>query len=120
MAEIKLLPCPFCGGEAIIDRDEIFCDSCHLQMRYENRIYSMEAMNYEEAREQTFEAWNNRATESEMRTKTIDEFAKKCKEHIFCQTFGLKPRNIDEIAEQLKEKIRNDRTGRKEKNKDDN
>lgn len=63
MADIKLKPCPFCGGEAILDREDIFCDNCHLSMRIDDRLYNGEAQNYEEAREQTIEAWNNRITE---------------------------------------------------------
>ncbi len=37
-----------------------------------------------------------------VKEQAIDEFSQRCKEHIFCQTFGLKTRNIDEIAEQMK------------------
>lgn len=33
----------------------------------------------------------------------IDEFAEKCKENVFCKTFGLREVDIDKIAEQLKE-----------------
>ena len=36
------------------------------------------------------------------RNKIIDEFAKRCKADIICQTFGLHPINIDKIAEQMK------------------
>lgn len=38
----------------------------------------------------------------EVREKTIEEFAEACKNHIFCQTFGLHPKTIDEIAKELK------------------
>ena len=34
--------------------------------------------------------------------KAITEFAEACKNHIFCQTFGLHPKTIDEIAKELK------------------
>lgn len=59
-SETQLLPCPFCGGEASLDREDIFCDSCHLSMKIDDRLYNREAENYEEAREQTIEAWNTR------------------------------------------------------------
>lgn len=36
------------------------------------------------------------------REKAIEEFAEACKNHIFCQTFGLHPKTIDEIAKELK------------------
>ena len=34
--------------------------------------------------------------------KAIDEFAEACKNHIFCQTFGLHSKTIDEIATKLR------------------
>ena len=58
--DIKLLPCPFCGGEAILDKEDIFCDQCHLSMRIDDRLYNREAENYEEARTQAIEDWNTR------------------------------------------------------------
>ncbi len=39
---------------------------------------------------------------AEIRAKAIEEFAEACKNHIFCQTFGLHPKTIDEIARELK------------------
>ena len=60
MSEIKLLPCPFCGGEAMLDREYIFCDECHLIMRIDDILYSNEAETYEEARNQAIEQWNTR------------------------------------------------------------
>ena len=108
MAELK--KCPFCGGEAILDREDIFCDDCHLSMKIHDRLYNREAETYEEAKKQTIEAWNNRATEAEIRAKAIDEFAEKLKSK---STFLKSLQNdyygyvceeeIDEIAEQLKE-----------------
>lgn len=59
-SNIKLLPCPFCGGEAILDREDIFCDYCHLSMKIDDRLYNREAENYEEARTQAIEDWNTR------------------------------------------------------------
>lgn len=60
MSKTNLLPCPFCAGEALIDREYIFCDNCHLLMRIDDRLYNGEAQTYEEARQQTIEAWNTR------------------------------------------------------------
>jgi Lar family restriction alleviation protein len=60
MSKTKLLPCPFCGGEALLDREDIFCDDCHLSMRIDDRVYNGEAENYEEAKKQAIEAWNTR------------------------------------------------------------
>lgn len=62
MSETKLKPCPFCGGEAMLDREAIFCDNCHVSMRIDDRLYNKEAETYKEAREQAIEAWNRRTT----------------------------------------------------------
>ena len=59
MKELK--KCPFCGGEVMLDREDIFCDNCHVSMKIHDRLYNGEAENYAEAREQTIEAWNRRA-----------------------------------------------------------
>lgn len=40
--------------------------------------------------------------DAKIREKAIEEFAEACKNHIFCQTFGLHPKTIDEIARELK------------------
>lgn len=40
--------------------------------------------------------------DAEIRAQAITEFAEACKNHIFCQTFGLHPKTIDEIAMELK------------------
>ena len=76
MAELKknlLRECPFCGGEAVLDREDIFCDNCHVSLKINDRLYCEEAETYAEAKEQTIEAWNTRVTEAEIRNKTIDE-----------------------------------------------
>lgn len=75
MAELK--KCPFCGGEAILDREDIFCDDCHLSMKIHDRLYNREAETYEEAKKQTIEAWNNRVTEADIRAKALDEVLAK-------------------------------------------
>ena len=60
MSETKLLPCPFCGGEAIIDREDIFCDNCYLSMRIDSRVHNGDAETYDEARTQAINDWNTR------------------------------------------------------------
>ena len=60
MSDKRLLPCPFCGGEAILDREDIFCDNCHLSMTIHTRVQNGEAETYEEARAQAIEQWNTR------------------------------------------------------------
>ena len=71
MAELK--KCPFCGGEAkYIEGRDFFiskfvtCTKCGIETR-RNYVRKNEAI----------EAWNNRATESEIRAMAIDEFAEK-------------------------------------------
>ena len=61
MSKIELKPCPFCGGLPLKDREDIFCDECHVSMKFSDRIYTGEAENWQEAIEQTIEAWNRRA-----------------------------------------------------------
>ena len=43
-----------------------------------------------------------KAHDAEIREQAITEFAEACKNHIFCQTFGLHSKTIDEIATELK------------------
>jgi Lar family restriction alleviation protein len=62
MAELK--PCPFCGGEAHLDREEIFCDICGAKMPIELYVYGSVACDrfptYQEARAEMIESWNRR------------------------------------------------------------
>ena len=81
MAELK--KCPFCSGEVMLDREDIFCDNCHLSMRIDDRKYNGEAETYEEAREQAIEAWNNRVTEAEIRAEAIRDFAENLKDNSY-------------------------------------
>lgn len=80
MSEIKLKHCPICGREVVIDREDIFCDYCHLSMRIDDRLYNGEAETYEEAKQQAIENWNTRTpmdnivADLEERT----EFLKNC------------------------------------------
>ena len=59
--QIELLPCPFCGGEAILTSREtnyfatrffVICDNCHASSKW--------CQNKEEAAE----AWNRRADDA--------------------------------------------------------
>lgn len=63
MSKIQLEPCPLCGEEVHIDREDIFCDYCHLSLKIYDRLYNGEAETYEEAREQAIETWNTRIGE---------------------------------------------------------
>ena len=70
MAELK--KCPFCGGEAELHIGyvsySVICENCNIEVFCRR------------TKEETIEAWNKRATESEIRAKAIDEFAEKLKE----------------------------------------
>ena len=65
MTELK--PCPFCGGEATLDRHDIFCD-CGVKMEIPMYVMGKESIDgfptYEEARQEMIDAWNRR-TENE-------------------------------------------------------
>lgn len=60
-SNVTLKPCPLCGDAVVIDREGIYCDCCHLVLRFDDYIYSGEAKDWEEAREMGIEAWNVRA-----------------------------------------------------------
>lgn len=64
MAELK--PCPFCGGKAYIDREEIFCD-CGAKMPFPFYEWGIPDGNegfpeYKAARAEAIERWNRRTT----------------------------------------------------------
>lgn len=65
---MELKPCPFCGGKAHIDREEIFCD-CGAKMPMPFYEYGLVAEDrfptYDEARVEAIEAWNRRVGEEE-------------------------------------------------------
>lgn len=56
----ELKPCPLCGDAVGIDREYLFCDNCHLILRFDDYVYNGEAINLEEARKIGIEAWNRR------------------------------------------------------------
>ena len=65
MTELK--PCPCCGAEAHIDREDIFCD-CGLNIKIEPFYYEQPiALSMDErwrrARVDAVEAWNRRVKE---------------------------------------------------------
>ena len=60
MSSADLKPCPFCGGVAILDREEIFCDECYVSMKIRPRQDYGEAKNYRNARALAIENWNMR------------------------------------------------------------
>lgn len=63
MAELK--PCPFCGDDPHLDREEIFCGFCGARMPIELYTCGLVADDrfptYQEARAEMIEAWNRRA-----------------------------------------------------------
>lgn len=102
MAELK--KCPFCGGEAKFTYS-VNGNCMHIHCEDANCIGST-IMNDYETEAEAIKAWNNRATESEIRAKAIDEAVEEMKRWI-CVTYGLSDidlKEIDEIAEQLKER----------------
>lgn len=61
----ELNSCPLCGKDASIDREDIFCDYCHLTLRFDDLVYSGEAQNLVEARKIAIETWNRRVDNAE-------------------------------------------------------
>lgn len=61
----ELKPCPFCGGEARIDREDVFCD-CGARILiepfyYEQPISMPEKDRLKSAKQEAIAAWNRRA-----------------------------------------------------------
>ena len=105
MAELK--KCPFCGSEAVQTFNtrfgyQIFCENTHCFM---NEIVTQ---NMGKSEESVIEAWNNRATEADIRASVINEFAEKMKWEIK-NSIGISKRVadftravVDMVSEQLK------------------
>ena len=86
MAELKKLrECPFCGGEAKLQREhDIFTDSYEAYFECKDcgaRTKSVDVTGYSRDGSAVFNPlilleslWNNRATESEIRNKAINDF----------------------------------------------
>ena len=64
---VELKPCPLCGGAVMLDREDIFCDNCHLILRFDDYVYSGEAQDLKEATELGIEAWNSRVETEEVK-----------------------------------------------------
>ena len=62
MTDKKLKPCPFCGGKAMLDRHDIFCEYCGATIKIptysENNEWGYP--DYKEARREMIAAWNTR------------------------------------------------------------
>ena len=60
-----LKPCPFCGDDPHLDREEIFCGFCGAKMPIELYTCGLVADDrfptYQEARAEMIKAWNRRA-----------------------------------------------------------
>lgn len=63
----ELLPCPFCGEQPHIDKEEIFCD-CGAKIEFPLYQWGCSDKNregfptYEQAREVAIKRWNRRVT----------------------------------------------------------
>ena len=79
MSEIKLLPCPFCGGEAELVRqhsgvsDKIYIVSC------KNEECEASLGHFCESKEMAIESWNTRKPMERIVTK-LKEARAECKE----------------------------------------
>ena len=58
MSELK--PCPLCGQTPMLDKNEIFCDDCHLVINFDDFVYSGEADDWEESKEMAINTWTTR------------------------------------------------------------
>ena len=80
MAELK--KCPFCGGEVKIIAEQVDARTMEYQFICSNLdCHSNTYFDYCD-REEAIEAWNNRATEAEIRVSAIDDAMEKLAEEI--------------------------------------
>ena len=106
MAEL-IKPCPYCGnGEIKIIPEQIDARTVAYNFVCEE-CCGITYFDYAD-REESIKAWNNRATEAEIRAKAFDEFAEKLKAKIrpifdYYYDYQMWEEKIDGVAEQLKE-----------------
>ena len=105
MAELK--KCPFCGGEAEVVKAHGAAMFPYTVVCKENECSASVGI-FKETREKAIEAWNNRATEADIRASVINEFAEKMKWEIK-NSIGISKRVadftravVDMVSEQLK------------------
>jgi hypothetical protein len=77
----ELLPCPFCGGEAHLDKDDIFC-YCGLIIEI-----PLDCPTYEEARQKMIDTWNS-LTANERDADKPKITCLKCKHFMFSDMYG--------------------------------
>lgn len=61
MSEIKLKPCPFCGGEIKLDEDDFYmfcCDTCGAGITFAHELEDGTAEDC--TKEESIESWNTR------------------------------------------------------------
>lgn len=93
----ELMKCPFCGGEAELNYYgsesmpfySVSCKECGCNQ--ETSIHKEAVIN----------AWNNRATEAEIRAKALDDFMARINKNTAIADFMRE--YLAEVAEQLKE-----------------
>lgn len=80
MSNLKLLPCPFCGGEVkyyrpshhiehFVNKNTVYCEHCDYLMEGVSAL-------------QLMQRWNTRKPMDDIRNKTIDEFAEEIQAEI--------------------------------------
>lgn len=107
----NLKPCPFCGGEAHLDRHDIFCD-CGVKIEIPLYVSGLTSVGgfptYEEAVQMMVEAWNDRADDNLINRQKAE--IERLKDMV-AQNEGVLPRYerfikaeaIKEFAERLKQ-----------------
>lgn len=61
MSDVKLLPCPFCGGEIKLDEDDFYmfcCDTCGAGITFAHELEDGTAEDC--TKEESIESWNTR------------------------------------------------------------
>lgn len=82
MSEIKLLPCPFCGGEAVLDVDElgnwvVRCEKCFCRTaRSISKFFPTISWNTRKPMQEIVERLEEERTKYDSLTDTSKEFSK--------------------------------------------